>query len=210
MSGKLIIVRHGESEWNAKGVWTGTTDVHLTAKGRHESELMGQQLEDQKIDQAFVSEQTRTSETLAGIEKALDQHIDATMTAAFNERDYGELTGQNKWQVKEKLGEEAFQGIRRGWDYPVPGGETLKDVYERAIPYYIDHVVPLILAGKNVLIVAHGNSIRSLVKYIESISDEEIKAVEMIFGTILIFDVDAEGKMIKKEIRQIETTPPPA
>lgn len=210
MSGKLIILRHGESEWNAKGVWTGTTDVHLTEKGRHEAEQMGTKIQDFSIDQAFVSEQTRTSETLAGIEKSLNEQIKSTMTGAFNERDYGELTGKNKWQVKEQLGEEAFQGIRRGWDYPVPGGETLKDVFERAVPYYKENVVPLVQSGKNVLIVAHGNSIRSLEKYIESISDEDISEVEMIFGTVLIYDIDAEGKKLKKEIRQIETTPPPA
>lgn len=211
MTGKLIIVRHGESEWNATGQWTGLTDVNLTPKGRHEAELMGEQLRDIRIDHAFTSEQIRTVQTLEGLLKGAQQpDVPYDRRWGINERDYGEYTGMNKWQVKEEVGEEAFNGIRRNWDYPVPGGETLKDVYKRAVPFLQKEVLPLLLEGKNVLLVAHGNSIRSLIKYIEKISDEGIAKVEMIFGTILFYDLDKDGHMVKKDERKIDTVLPPA
>jgi 2,3-bisphosphoglycerate-dependent phosphoglycerate mutase len=211
MTGKLIIVRHGESEWNATGQWTGLTDVNLTEKGRHEAELMGEQLRDIRIDHAFTSEQIRTVQTLEGVlEGAHQPQAPYDRRWGINERDYGEYTGMNKWQVKEEVGEEAFNGIRRNWDYPVPGGETLQDVYKRAVPFLQKEVLPLLQEGKNVLLVAHGNSIRSLIKYIEKVSDEGIAKVEMIFGTILLYDLDKDGHMIKKEERKIDTVLPPA
>src|SRR3990167_1054365 len=138
MSGKLVVVRHGESEWNARGVWTGTTDVHLSEKGLREAELMGQCLNDIKFDLAYISQQVRAKETLDGIAKNNGQgEIPFKASAAFNERDYGDYTGKNKWEVQKAIGEEAFNQLRRAWDYPVPHGETLKDVYERCIPFYI-------------------------------------------------------------------------
>lgn len=211
MSGKLIIARHGESEWNARGVWTGTTDVHLTKKGFHEAKLLGEKIKDIKIDNAFCSEQIRSYETLEDMLNSSGQpDVDIERSSAINERDYGDFTGKNKWQVKEEVGEERFQAIRRGWDEPVQGGETLKMVYERSVPFYKSQILPLLKNGKNVLVVAHGNSIRSLMKYIESISDEDISKVEMIFGEILIYDVDESGLMADKQVRKIETTPPPA
>lgn len=209
--GKLVIVRHGESTWNAKGVWTGTTDVHLTDKGRHESDLMGQALHDIRFDQVYVSEQIRTSETLHGILKySPTPDVPVTVTGAFNERDYGVFTGKNKWEVKEAIGEEAFQQLRRSWDYPVEGGETIKDVYQRSVPFYKEQVVPLLQKDKTVLIVAHGNSIRSLIKYIETISDQEISNIEMIFGTAVIYDTDENGHMVSKTTRTIDSPLPPA
>lgn len=209
--GKLIITRHGESEWNATGRWTGLTDVNLTAKGRHEAELMGEKLRDIRIDHAFTSEQIRTVQTLEGILKGAGQEgVAFDRRWGINERDYGEYTGLNKWQVKEEVGEEAFNGIRRDWDYPVPGGETLKDVYKRAVPFLQKEVLPLLVRGKNVLLVAHGNSIRSLIKYIENISDQGIANVEMIFGTILLYELDKEGHMAAKDERKIDTVLPPA
>lgn len=209
--GTLIIVRHGESEWNATGQWTGLTDVNLTAKGRHEAELMGEKLRDIRIDHAFTSEQIRTVQTLEGLLKGAQQpNVPYDRRWGINERDYGEYTGLNKWQVKEEVGEEAFNGIRRGWDHPVPGGETLKDVYKRAVSMLQKEVLPLLKEGKNVLLVAHGNSIRSLMKYIENISDQGIGDVEMIFGTIVLYQLDKDGHMIKRDDRKIDTVLPPA
>ena len=211
MSGKLVVVRHGESEWNARGVWTGTTDVHLSKKGANEAGLMGQCLSDIKFDLAYVSEQVRAKETLDGIAKTNGQgQIPFKVTSAFNERDYGDYTGKNKWEVQKIIGEESFNKLRRAWDYPVPHGETLKDVYERCIPFYTGVVTPKVLAGQTILVVGHGNSIRSLVKYIENISDGNIAKVEMIFGTALVYELDKDGRMASKTERHIETTPPPA
>lgn len=211
LPGQLIIVRHGESEWNALGKWTGHTDVHLSEKGYKEAALMGELLKDIQIDYAYMSQQQRTRETLEGILDASGQYdVPYEVSAAINERDYGVYTGKNKWEMRDEVGEEQFQRIRRGWDEPIPEGETLKMVYERAVPFYQDVVAPRLTSGENVLLVAHGNSIRSLVKYIESVSDEAIGEIEMIFGMALIYRVDAAGKHIDKTIRHIETTSPPA
>jgi len=206
MSGKLFVTRHGESEWNAKGVWTGVTDVHLSEKGEHEAQLLGLTIKDSPIDFAFCSSQVRSLETL---NKMLDSsghgEVKFEQNSAINERDYGVYTGKNKWQVQEDIGDEAFERLRRGWDEPVEGGETLKDVYERSVPFYKTEILPRLLNGENVLVVAHGNSIRSLMKYIESLSDEQIGKTEMIFGQTLVYSVDDSGKMLSKEIRKIDT-----
>lgn len=207
-NGLLLLVRHGESEWNAAGRWSGWADVHLTEKGHNEAKKLGEKLRDVKIDVAYHSEQVRTLETLKDLLKSSGQlDVPYSQSSAINERNYGDYTGKNKWEIKEKVGEDAFDDIRRGWDCPVSGGETLKMVYERSVPFYLDEVLPQIKQGKNVLLVASGNSIRSLIKYIESISDQNIKKVEMIIGTILIYEVDGDGKSLKKTKIMIETTP---
>lgn len=211
MSGTLLIVRHGESEWNAKGVWTGTTDVHLTAKGFAEAAELGKAIRDFTIDYAYCSEQIRTLETLEAILDASgNESVSYERSGAINERDYGDYTGKNKWEVQKAIGQKAFEDLRRGWDVAVPNGETLKKVYERVVPFYLNSVVPRLIRGQTVLLVAHGNSIRSLMKYVESISDTEIANVEMIFGEILIYTVNKEGKQLNKDTRKIQTTPPPA
>ncbi|MBL8159080.1 2,3-bisphosphoglycerate-dependent phosphoglycerate mutase [Candidatus Saccharibacteria bacterium] len=209
--GKLVIARHGESEWNAEGRWSGTRDVHLSEKGFHEAALLGQAVSDIQFDIAFTSQQIRTFETMSGMLDSIQQFdVPYRRDTALNERDYGEYTGLNKWQVKEKLGEDVFRHLRRDWDYPVPGGESLRMVYERAVPFYRQVILPELLSGKNVLVVSHGNAIRALVKYIEDISDEGIGGIEMLFGSILIYDVDHDGRMQHKRVAHIRTTPPNA
>lgn len=204
--GKLLIVRHTESEWNAKGVWTGITDVHLSEKGFREAAMLGRILPDIKLEKAYASQQIRTLETLSGILDA-SQHFDVPIERVgdINERDYGDYTGKNKWEVKEEIGEEAFNALRRSWDYPVPNGETLKDVYERVLPFYKNVIVPQLAAGKNILIAAHGNSIRALMHYIESIPIDKMGDVEMLFCTIVQYDVDVDGKMKKKQEFKVDS-----
>lgn len=209
--GKLLLIRHGESEWNALGKWTGSTDVHLTEKGFREAAMFGRKLQDIPIDYAFTSQQVRALETLEGIMDASQQFdLQFERTAAFNERDYGDYTGKNKWEMKDLLGEEVFNHIRRDWDYEVPNGETLKKVFERAVPYYKEHVLPLLNKGKTILVVTHGNSLRALIKYIEKIGDDEVSKLEMPFGNIIMYQVDADGYVLNKAIRTIDTTPPKA
>jgi 2,3-bisphosphoglycerate-dependent phosphoglycerate mutase len=211
MNGKLFVTRHGESEWNAKGVWTGTTDIHLSEKGRGEAVQLGQTIKDAHINYAYTSLQVRSIETLAGMLTAGGQpNVPHEKTAAISERDYGIYTGKNKWQIKEEIGDDLFELIRRGWDTPIQGGETLKQVYERVVPFYLEKVLPRLRNGENVLLVAHGNSIRSLMKYIESVSDDLVSSVEMIFGETLVYTVDDSGRKISKEVRRIDTTPPAA
>ena len=205
MSGKLIIARHQESEWNKLGLWTGSTNIGLTPHGFEESKAMGQLIADLHVDCAFASAQIRSLETLLCMEDGstcIDVPI--TRTAALNERDYGDYTGKNKWEVEKEIGEKAFDEVRRGWDVPVPHGETLKMVYERAVPYYEKEIAPLVAAGKNVLVVAHGNSLRAVIKYIERVSDEGIADLEIPFEAVIIYDIDKEGHSTHKEVRTIE------
>lgn len=208
--GKLLLVRHAESEWNATGQWTGITDVHLSEKGFHEAGMLGMELNklNIRIDKAFCSEQIRTLETLEGILNASQQlDVPITRTSAINERDYGEYTGKNKWEMREILGEDKFDAVRRAWDEPIPGGETLRMVYERVVPFYESEVLPLITAGQNVLIVAHGNSIRALMKYIEQLDEAQVRKLEMLFGTIVTYELDDKGHKLKRTDATIDSTP---
>jgi 2,3-bisphosphoglycerate-dependent phosphoglycerate mutase len=209
--GQLLITRHCESEWNALGKWTGTTDVHLSANGFHQAAQIGEALKDIKIDEAFCSLQQRTKETLEGILDGSGQiTVPYERSGDINERDYGDYTGMNKWEVRDKVGEEEFNSIRRDWNHPITNGETLKDVYERAVPFYQQVILPRLRDGKTILIVSHGNSIRALMKFIESISDSDIANVEMPFGTILDYKVKDDGTVDAKSLMQIELTAPPA
>jgi len=212
-NGKLLVVRHTESEWNATGKWTGITDVHLSEKGFHDAGLLGQALRqlDVVIDVAFCSEQIRTLETLEGIlDASMQLDVPIKRTAALNERDYGDYTGKNKWQIREELGEEVFDKIRRSWDYPIPNGETLHMVFDRVVPFYESEVLQLIQSGKNVLLVAHGNSIRALMKYLEDISDSGVESLEMLFGAIVEYSIDETGKSKDKKITKIDSPAPNA
>lgn len=205
--GSLVVVRHGESEWNREGLWTGSRDIRLTPYGFETSKELGLKISDIHLDHAFASMQVRSIETLASMLDAGHRYnISTEHVAALNERDYGDYTGKNKWEMEKMLGEEEFDKIRRDWDYPVPNGETLKIVYERVVPFYIEKIFPLLRDDKNVLIVSHGNAIRALMKYIENVSDEKISAIEMIFGSILIYTLDTDGHMLNKEVRTVESS----
>jgi D-lactate dehydrogenase len=206
--GKLIVVRHTESEWNALGKWTGVTDVHLSEKGVQDAKMMGHELRDYEFDYAYCSEQIRTKETLEAIlESSGKVGVQVERSGALNERDYGDYTGKNKWEVKDEVGEEQFNSIRRDYRCPIPNGETLEDVYNRAVPFFKENILPRLKKGENVLLVAHGNSIRALIKYIEKVSDEEISKVEMDLATALIYEVDADGYLVDKEKVAVETEP---
>ena len=200
---KLVLVRHGESEWNARGVWTGLVDVGLTARGRKEARGAAELLRDITLDAAHASMLRRTQETLVEIKHALDRDdLPVYFDSALNERDYGRLTGKNKWKVKEECGEEQFLKWRRGWDYPVPGGETLRDVYGRVIPYYENFILPDLVKGKNVLVVASNNSLRALIKYLEDISDQAVAVVELATGEVYVYEINIYGKAVAKDIRR--------
>ena len=204
--GKLVLVRHGESEWNELGKWTGLTDVHLSKKGIEESKKMGELIKDIRFNQIFISKLLRTEETLFYMESSNSDlgGLLIEKVEELNERDYGDYTGKNKWEIEKTIGEAEFQRLRRGWDYPVPRGENLKMVYERTIPFFLNKIMPIIRENKNVLVVAHGNSIRSIIKYIESISDVEISNLEMPFEEVLVYGLDENGHVLKKEIRKIK------
>ena len=198
----FVLVRHGESEWNVKGVWTGWTDVDLSPKGREEAKAAGEALTDIQFDLAYTSTLKRAKNTFLEIQKTTGQlAIPTTESAALNERNYGDLTGKNKWEVKEQVGEEEFQKIRRSWDYPPPNGESLKMVYERVVPYYETEILPKLKDGKNIIIAAHGNSLRALIKHLDNITDEDIPNLELATGGIYIYQISPEGGITSKEIR---------
>lgn len=198
----LVLVRHGQSEWNLLGQWTGLVDVELTGEGREEARKAASVLKDINLHRAYTSKLKRAKNTLDEIVTELQHNaLERTEHAELNERDYGDLTGKNKWQVKEEYGEEKFMQWRRSWDHPVPGGETLKDVAHRTVPFYEEHIVKDLQGGKNVIVAAHGNSLRSLMKHLEEISDHDVHSVEINTGEVLVYEIDDNGKMLKKEIR---------
>lgn len=198
----LALVRHGESEWNAKGLWTGWTDVNLSSKGREEARAAGELIKDIHFDLAYTSLLSRAKQTLDQIKFVTDRDdLPTTENKALNERDYGEMTGKNKWEIKEQVGEEEFLRLRRSWDYPPPGGESLKMVFERVLPYYQNEILPKLKEGKNILIAAHGNSLRALIKELEQIPDDEIPHLELATGEVYIYQLNSEGQVTQKEIR---------
>jgi D-lactate dehydrogenase len=207
-SGKLVIVRHAQSEWNALGKWTGTTDVHITPKGINDAAALGQSLTDIKFDYAYISQQVRTKETFEAFINGSGQlGLPYEASAAINERDYGVYTGMDKHSIQKVIGTEAFNELRRSWDGPVENGESLENVYQRTVPFYLRIVLPRLRHGQNILIVAHGNSIRSLIKYIENISDQAIGDLEMIQDSALCYEVDTEGRARTKEVRAATKEP---
>lgn len=204
--GKLIVVRHGESEWNKAGLFTGKKDVHLSTEGFRVSGAMGVLIKDIEIHRVFASMQARTIETEVCMMSG-GKHCSAETirySSALNERDYGDYTGMNKLEKEKEVGKEEYDSFRREWDYPIPNGETLKMVYKRAVPFFIQEILPILKGGENVLIVSHGNTVRSLIKYIEKISDEDIEKVEMPFNEIFIYELDQDGYVLNKEIRKVE------
>jgi 2,3-bisphosphoglycerate-dependent phosphoglycerate mutase len=206
--GKLILVRHAESEWNKLGKWTGLSDVHLSKKGSSDAILLGLCLQDIEIDVVYCSEQVRTVETMEILLKAAkNETAKITRNKNLNERDYGEYTGLDKWEVRDRVGDMTFKKIRRGWDYPIIGGETLKMVFARVVPFYKDFIIPELMLGKNVVIISHGNTLRALVKYIESIDDTAIDGLEIPFDEILIFQIKSDGRVVSKDVRSITITP---
>jgi 2,3-bisphosphoglycerate-dependent phosphoglycerate mutase len=201
----LILVRHGKSAWNHLGLWTGHSDVDLTDEGREEARRAGEAIRDIELHKAHTSLLKRTHQTLDEIKSALGlgDELSVVRHAALNERHYGIHTGKNKWQVKEEIGEEAFNNLRRGWDVPIPEGETLKDVHTRAVPYYLEVIAPDLASGKNTIIVAHGNTLRALTKHIEDLDEEQIADVEIGTGQVICYELSPDGVVIKKEIRGV-------
>ncbi len=199
----LALVRHGQSEWNAKNWWTGLTDIGLTEIGAKEAESAGEHLKDIHFDVAFTSVLTRAKETWNIIQSQLHEgNIPTFSDPALNERDYGDLTGRDKFEIQKEYGDEQFLKWRRGWDTPPPHGESLQDVYDRLIPYYKSTILPYIKADKNVIVVAHGNSLRALVKHLENVPDTIIPSLEIATGEIYLYQLDKDGKIIHKEIRK--------
>ena len=186
----LVLVRHGQSEWNAKNLFTGWKNPGLTEKGLEEAKITGKKIKEQNIifDIHFTSELKRAQLTGEIILSEIRQEsLETVKNIALNERDYGELSGLNKDESREKWGEEQIHIWRRSFDQPPPGGESLKDTADRVIPYFEKVIEPVLNEKKNVLICAHGNSLRALVMHIEKISPEEIVKIEIATGEPIFY-----------------------
>jgi 2,3-bisphosphoglycerate-dependent phosphoglycerate mutase len=197
----LVLVRHGQSEWNLKNLFTGWRDVGLTEKGVAEAHAAGKALKDAGLafDVAYTSALSRAQETLRIMLGELGQaDLPTIRDAALNERDYGELTGLNKDDARARFGEEQVHIWRRSFDVPPPGGESLKDTAARTLPYFHSEILPRVKAGERVLVAAHGNSLRSIIMDIEGLSGEEIVARELATGSPIIYRLDAEGRIAEK------------
>ena len=198
----LVLVRHGQSKWNEKNLFTGWKDPGLTEKGTAEAITAGKYLKNLglKFDVMHTSGLVRAQLTGKIILDELELgHLETVKNEALNERDYGELTGLNKDEAWQSFGVEQVQIWRRSYDVPPPGGESLKDTYNRVIPYFETQIKPSI-EDKNVLISAHGNSLRALVKYLEDISEEDIVKLEIGTGEPIVYKF-TNGKFIKESHR---------
>lgn len=199
---KLVLVRHSKSAWNELGKWTGWKDIPLTDEGKNDAKKTASDIKDIEFDFAYTSQLQRAKQTLEIILKETGQdELKIIEDQALNERNYGLFTGNNKWEVQKQVGEAEFHRIRRGWDHPIPDGETLEDVYNRVVPYYQIEILPKLKDGRNVIVAAHGNSLRALVKHLENLTVEQLMALEIGVGEAYVFEINNEGKVINKEIR---------
>ena len=193
----LAIVRHGQSVWNLENRFTGEVDVDLTPKGEAEARQAGQLLKPYPVDRAYTSVLKRAIRTLALIEEQTGQtNLPTAQSAALNERNYGSLQGLNKADMVKQYGAAQVDRWRRSYDEVPPQGESLKQTYERVVPYYQAEIEPKLKAGQRVLIVAHGNSLRALMMYLEQISPIDIAKTELATGVPRLYTFDADMKLV--------------
>ena len=194
----LIIVRHGQSTWNLENRFTGEVDVPLTPLGEAEAKHAGELLKPYTLHEAFTSVLIRAIHTLEIIEKEMGKAtLPVTRSAALNERNYGELQGLNKTETEQKYGVKQVLLWRRSFEIKPPGGESLKDTYDRVVPYYQKEIEPKLKSGKNILIAAHGNSLRALMMYLENIGTEEIVTTTLPTGVPRVYELDDTLKIVK-------------
>lgn len=195
---KLIIVRHGQSLWNKDNKFTGWIDIDLSAKGREEAMKAGKRLKGMHHDVAFTSDLKRARDTLDIMLKEMGEaQMPIHEDKALNERHYGDLQGMNKDVAREKFGAEQVHIWRRSWDTPPPNAESLKDTSDRVMPYFESEIEPLLKEGKNVLISAHGNSLRALVKHLEGLTPDQILNTEIPTGIPKVYELDKELNVLK-------------
>ena len=197
----LILVRHGQSEWNEKNLFTGWENPGLTHKGDKEAKDAGKIINDLGInfDYLYTSALIRAQLTGSIILSEINQkNVNTIENKALNERFYGDLQGLNKDECRKKWGDEKVQMWRRSYDQGPPGGETLKQTGERVVPYFREEIEPLVKNGSNILIAAHGNSLRSLIKFLDDVTDEDIVKLEIPTGAPIHYVFDSNGKVIQR------------
>ncbi len=199
----LVLVRHGQSEWNEKNLFTGWRDVGLTELGVEEARAAGRRLKARgfTFDLAYTSALKRAQDTLTIILEELGQTgLETKFDEALNERDYGDLVGLNKDDARKRWGDDQVHQWRRSYDTAPPGGESLKDTLARALPYYVHNILPDVLAGNRVLVSAHGNSLRALIMAIEGQKPEEIVKLEITTGVPMVYRLGPDSRIDSKEV----------
>jgi 2,3-bisphosphoglycerate-dependent phosphoglycerate mutase len=197
----LVLVRHGQSEWNLKNLFTGWRDVDLTEQGITEARAAGRKLKQQGIrfDLAFTSALKRAQRTLDLMLEEMGQaNIPVVKDQALNERDYGDLAGLNKDDARKKWGEDQVHVWRRSYDVAPPAGESLKDTAARVLPYYIQEILPPVLRGERVLVAAHGNSLRALVMVLDRLSPEQIVKRELGTGVPMVYRLNGDATVASR------------
>ncbi|HUG62768.1 MAG TPA: 2,3-bisphosphoglycerate-dependent phosphoglycerate mutase [Methylomirabilota bacterium] len=203
MNRLLVLVRHGQSEWNLLNLFTGWKDPGLTDLGVEEATAAGRKLHDLglQFDVAYTSVLSRAQHSLTLILDEIGQPtLETIRDQALNERDYGELTGLNKDDARARWGEEQVHVWRRSFDVPPPGGESLKDTAARVLPYFRREIMPRVLAGERVLVSAHGNSLRALIMELEGLTGEEIVARELETGVPIVYILNEDGSVASKQV----------
>ena len=203
MSGTLVLVRHGQSEWNLKNLFTGWRDPGLSPLGHEEARAAGEKIKAKglKFDIAYTSALSRAQKTCQYILDGVGQgSLKTIRNQALNERDYGELSGLNKDDARAKWGEEQVHVWRRSYDVPPPGGESLKDTGARVWPYYLHEIQPHVLRGETVLVAAHGNSLRALIMALDGLTGEQIVKQELATGVPVIYKLNADSTVASKEV----------
>lgn len=196
---ELTLLRHGESQWNRENRFTGWVDVPLSPRGEDEARAAGEKLRGRRIDHVFTSVLKRATDTARiALETAGIHDVPTTRDAALNERMYGDLQGLDKAEAARKFGDEQVRQWRRSYDVRPPGGESLADTAARVLPYWETHIVPELRAGKNVLIVAHGNSLRALVMHLDGLSRDQVLKLEIPTGKPLVHEMAGAGTPIAK------------
>lgn len=195
----LIIFRHGQSAWNLENKFTGWVDVELTEKGIAEAKAAGEKLKPYHFDLAYASDLKRAQNTLSIALEVAGKSVPTVYNKALNERMYGDLQGLDKTETAKKYGDEQVKIWRRSFDIPPPNGESLKDTADRVIPYFKDVIEPQLKAGKNIVIAAHGNSLRALIMYLEKMTPAQILEFEIGTAVPRIYELTNELKVLKTE-----------
>jgi len=197
---RLVLVRHGQSLWNLQNRFTGWVDVPLTALGEEEARRAGERLRGMTFDVAYTSALSRAQETLRLLLDTSGIRVPIIRDAALNERDYGDLAGLDKAATAERYGAEQVHVWRRSFDIAPPGGESLKDTAARTLPFFERAVLEDVRAGRDVLVVAHGNSNRSIVMRLDGLDEQAVTSLEIATGVPIVYDLDSTGAVLSKDV----------
>ncbi len=206
----LVLIRHGQSQWNLENRFTGWIDVPLTDLGRQEARQGASYIKDIRFVKAYTSALQRAQETLHIVLDVIGQSgIPIKQNQALNERHYGDLQGLNKTETAKKFGDQQVHLWRRSYDIAPPNGESLKDTAARTLPYFQTKIMPEVTAGRNILVVAHGNSLRSIVMYLDQLTKEQVLELNIPTGAPIVYEIDAQGRVVTKRERQLPAADAP-